>query len=249
MTINSKIGNLGDNLWLTPFFKHGIAKKIILPDDKVCRNVAKIFDGLGDIEFSNLDYDHCPETNDRIHRSAAHLKYFNCNKSPIPYIIIKDEELEFAQNIVKGIQNPIAVNFTTSNKGGDLASSLRCFNYEQIKLLVKHLIDFGYTPINFGLSHNTDNIDGVIKILDLDIRNMAACYKLIGKYIGSESGPPHLMLAVGGKILVYHPNSDDLYYPSWKYHFTDEYWENEQCRAKYINFSNINPINDLTFFK
>lgn len=247
MTIKSKMGNLGDNLWLTPLFKHGIVNKIILPDDNRCREVGRIFEGLGDVEFLNGN-EHCPESPDKIHRAAAHLKYFGSTASCIPYVKLTDKEIARGKEIIANVKNPIIVNFTTFNAGGDWCSARRVMNIDQINYLVENLIKKGFTPINLGLSQNTSQINGVLNILDLNIREVAACHYVVGKYIGTESGPPHLMLAVGGKILVYHPDPDDISYPSWKYHFTEEYWTGEMCRAKYVNFNDLSKIDsDLSF--
>jgi hypothetical protein len=241
MNINSAVGNLGDNLWLTPLFKYGIAKKIIMVDNKVCRSIAKIFEGIADVEYGNPD-EHCPKSPDKIHKAAAHLKYFGNNKSCIPFVKLKETEIEQAKIILKDIKNPIAVNFTTSSAGADWCASQRVMNQDQINFLVNNILDLGFTPVNIGLSYNTKEISGVVNILDLDLRLTAACYHIIGKYTGTETGCPHLMLAVGGRILVYHPNPCDICYQTWKYHFTEEYWIDEPCRAKYENLSELKNI-------
>ena len=243
MKIESTIGNLGDNLWLIPLFLNGVGTKLVMIDNPRCREIGKIFDNICPVEYSSPS-DHCTVSNDRIHRAAGHLKYFGSTGSCIPKIIFTLDEIHNGNKILYGIKNPVAINFTTMNKGADWCSSRRVMTKEQSLFTVSELIKAGYTPVNLGLSSNTEEIDGVINILDLCIRETAICYALIGKYIGTESGTSNLMIAAGGKALIYHPDHCDISYPAWKYHFTEEYWTDQKCRAKYVNFKEIQNLNE-----
>lgn len=248
MIVNSVLANLGDNLWLTPLFKNKFANKLILPDDVKSRELAPIFNGIAEEISFGHSASHAPKAQGKIHYALAHLKYFNLETSCIPYVVISDEELSIAKRFLQGINNPVAVNFTTSNKGSDPCSRRRVMTEEQANLVSKTLIKNNFTPVNLGISSNTDQIKRVINILDLDIRMTAACYKFIGKYIGTESGTSNLMIAAGGKAVIYHPDFDEVMYPGWHFHFTEEYWTDEKCRAKYFNFSEMGQIeNHITF--
>jgi len=72
--------------------------------------------------------------------------------------------------------------------------------------------------LNFGLSknhvkHNFANltVPGIHTFFDLPIREQAAIYHVVGRYIGPDTGDYHMMLSVGGKCDVLVPTSSPGY--------------------------------------
>jgi len=82
----------------------------------------------------------------------------------------------------------------------------------------KHNFDF--TPLN-----------GAFPLWDLPIRQMAAIFHVVGRYIGPDTGDGHLMLAVGGKADILVPESN-AEYPHEHFHYDDSCWTGEK-RVRY----------------
>ena len=107
--------------------------------------------------------------------------------------------------------------------------------------IIDELIKRGYTPLQFGLSKNPTSLEKTVKILDIPLRILAACYYHIGNLIALDSGDHHLMLSVGGKVNILHPPSGPLYNTT-NWHYTEDLWKGELCRAKYYLFDKYKDI-------
>lgn len=76
----------------------------------------------------------------------------------------------------------------------------------------------------------------MVKFYDVPIRQMAAIFHRVGRYVGCDSGDYHLMLAVGGQCDVLVP--DESYGYSYAYfHYGPECWLGEKLRVRYHQWS------------
>jgi hypothetical protein len=65
---------------------------------------------------------------------------------------------------------------------------------------------------------------------------LAACYALVGQICCCDTGDYHLMLSVGGKVLLTSPDeSEKLGYIYSELHYQPNLWKNEEIRVRYIN--------------
>jgi ADP-heptose:LPS heptosyltransferase len=208
---NPNLSGLGDVLLLTAVCKHFPNLTIQLNPDY--EKFVFLFEGICEkIELTLLPV-HTKGIGSGTYskRMCAELGYYG--DDTIPFIYTDTEKFEQAKQKIKHIKNPIAVKINCSNKW----KHIREYNFEYVKNHIQKLISMGYTPIQFGISDNYTHIDGCIPMIDLNLEDLAALYKAIGLYFGTDTGDFHLMLAVGGKAVVMvpeisHPKYDpDLY--------------------------------------
>ena len=240
---NRNNGSIGDCLWLTPAFKK-FTGRVQLHDDSQCRRVSVIYKNICDVEF-------CETPTERIDKiiqgdypvAQKVLDYFgikdvNC----IPFIKLEDEEIKWAQEALSKYENPVAILPDNSGTGRtDNPSALyREVPIQYLNYIAKELTNKGYTPIQFGLTSNHNDIECAVKMLDLTIRQLAACYKVTGKHIGGDTGGGcHLALSAGSTCYVLIPDHNRMM--GYNYNqllFHDHLWKDEPVRVKYINFRN-----------
>jgi hypothetical protein len=229
---------------VTPIFKkikNGILEII---DDEVAKGKAVLLDGICDVSFSKNPAPECPQTKERIHRSQRMLNALGIDDvNAIPFVILKDEEIEWAKNFLIKYDNPIVYtpNNSCSWDPTNYGARARTFTEEMNKVFIDTLSK-KYTILQFGITSDfytngrggIVTYDKVINIPNLNLRQLAACYKVIGKGLFSDTGDPFLMIAVGGKVLEVIPMNLD-YYPFWDYAYVDDYlWKGEDIRAKYF---------------
>ena len=165
----------------------------------------------------------------------------------IPTIEITEAEKKWAKACLEPFGDCVA--FVADNNGshdhGDLHARHRIYpDWEPILEEYRKR----YTVLQFGLSGRTTpfrNVDHVIP--DLTIRELAASYWWIGRYLGVDTGYAHLMLAVGGKSHFLVPQSTSFY--RWdEYHFTPELWRDEAVRVRYFPFKRARGCVDAVDF-
>jgi hypothetical protein len=144
--------------------------------------------------------------------------------------------MDWAKKFIKNIKNPIA--FVADNNGNhnkeDFAARYRIPNKEYLQNLIDSY-SREYTIIQFGIENKITHFNNVLVIENLTIRQLAACYAVIGRYFGIDTGDYHLMLSVGGFAEVHCPASS-MIYPHEIWHYKEKLWKNENCRVKYITF-------------
>lgn len=250
---NKGNGSIGDCLWLTVPFKKLIGK-IQLHNDSQCKKVSVIYKNIKNI-FEVEFTDSPAERIDKIVHGEYPfpqklldfygIKDENC----IPKIEIDQEELNWGKNLLKEYKNPIAILADNAGTGrtDNPSARYREVPKECLSYIVKELINKGYTPIQFVLSSGSNHIEGTVKLLDLTIRQMAICYKVIGKHIGGDTGGGcHLALSVGANCAVLIPEHNrQMGYNYNELLFHDHLWKDEPIRVKYINFKNYKEVLDL----
>lgn len=242
-------GSLGDCLYITSAFRY-IDGKVILHNDEQSKQVGLIFNNICEVEYS----DNPPERPDNIikdfpsnffevHRSRKILLSLGIQNSiSVPFIKLTKEEVEWAKQFLNKYKNPIVI--VNDNSGNWDKTNIRA-NYVRppIKLIEEicnNFISNNYTPLQFG--RKEDNkftpLNNSIQIRGLSIREIAACYSIIKKYIGGDTGDYHLMLAAGGFANVLIPDeSKDLGYIYNDLLYKPENFENNVSRVNYINYN------------
>lgn len=198
---NPNSSGLGDVLLLTAVCKHFPGLTVQLHPDY--SKLAFLFDGL----CKTVELTHTPVHTRGIgsgtysKRMCAELGYHG--DDTVPFIFVNREKYEAAKEKIKDIKNPIAIKINCSNRW----KHVREYNYEYVKKEIQKLISNGFTPIQFGISNNYTPIEGCLDMVDLSLEDLAAMYKAIGLYFGTDTGDFHLMLAVGGKTIVMVPEA------------------------------------------
>lgn len=236
LTIGSSCGGIGDNLIFTPIF-NSIPTKFEMLDHPKCRNVAKLIEDISIIEFVKNPVT-CPEnTLKSFNIILKKLHGLNLEVSPIPRINIKDTDINWAHNFISKYDNPII--FVGDNNGNhDPNDSVAKYRVPEKNFLQNcvNQLSKTYTVLHFGLSNKMTCFDNVIRIEDLEITKLAACYKIIGKYFGIDTGDYWLTIATGGKAEVICPDTIPFYnHDEW--HLKPEMWWAEPIRIRYVDFS------------
>ena len=140
--IGYPIGNLGDILTLTPLFKKIKNATLEIIDDEVAKKKGCLMEGLCDVVYTKNPAPECPQTKERTHRSQRMLNALNITDvSAIPFIILKQEEIEWAKDFLSKYENPVAFSpynscsFDLSNFG----AQARTFTNEMCKTYIDAL--------------------------------------------------------------------------------------------------------------
>jgi hypothetical protein len=247
-TINNTAGSLGDWLSLTPILRAKPGSLVIAKNAPHTKIFAEVYKGIADVEFVDHDIANTPESNDDVCFSQRILNHYGItDRNAIPSIEVTQEEKDWAKEFLKDYPNPIAFNPTTASANLDKPYDDIC-NYRRLPIaLVMSIIDTlnskKYTILKFGTKNTQKNIynnfeefEGVVSIPDLSIRQLAACYHVIGRYIGTDTGDHHLMLAVGGECRLFIPPS------TWHYNhhrilYFPYAWKDEPIREIYSVFN------------
>lgn len=251
-TITNTAGSLGDWLSLTPILRAKPGSLVIAPDSPHTREFAKVYNGIADVEFVNHPIPNTPETNEELCFSQRILNHFGVtDRNAIPSIEITIEEKEWAKDFLKQYPNPYAFNPITASVNFEKPDDDIC-NYRRMPdALIQQIIEVfsktDKTLIKFGVKNtqthiykNYQELKGVVEIPDLSIRQLAACYHVIGQYLGTDTGDHHLMLAVGGECKTFIPPSC-WHYDHKRILYFKYAWKNEPIRELYSTFHK-NPV-------
>jgi len=119
-----------------------------------------------------------------------------------------------------------------------------------IQEIVNYLSD-KFCVLQFGLAENFYRarysnftpLENAYHIRGLEARELAACYHVIGKYIGGDTGDYHLMLAVGGIATTLVPKeSCEMGYLYSNLFYAKDMWNGEDIRVTYINYLDLETI-------
>ena len=262
INLNISNGNLGDSILMTSLFKNNREGNLTFLDVPEVHRLEEVFYNFNVKIKYNKEVPPTINSNHKTHICQQYLDKFNITDSNcIPKINVRKEELVWAKDFLSKYENPLAI-VTNNNGTGDKTNFWAQYRTPNSQLIDILLSQYGkkYTLLHFGLSRNfTKNnyrvdVDSFIKnercvdILDLPLSKLIACYSVIGKYLGGDTGDYHLMLAVGGKCNVLVPEHHDAGYNHISYLYTDELWKNERVRVKYNLFKDyLNNLNYIDF--
>jgi hypothetical protein len=241
--IGFKMGNLSDSLFLTPILKKYKNLRIEFVDDETNKNKINLFKNICNPVLSKNPCEDCPETKEKIHRSQRMLNALNIKDvNAIPYIKVEQEHIRWAEDFLSKYKNPVAYMPTNSCSWdkGNMFAQAKTFTQEMNEAFITELSK-KYTILQFGLLNyyprtktQIKEYENVVNIPNLNLVQLSACYKVIGKGLFSDTGDPYLMIAVGGKVIEVVPMNLS-YYPSWEYIYNDPFlWNGEEIRAKYF---------------
>lgn len=231
-TVTNTAGSLGDWLSLTPLLRAmrdaGRDPLVIAKDSPHTREFATLYQGLAEVQFTDANIPATPEAagDGRCFSQRILTEHGLRGANPIPYVVLEAEELVAAQDLLscRHVDAAKAVVVAPSPGGAraDLADE-HIANYRRWPTalrdrLIERLHAQGLLPVRFGTrakqSHiyaNHEDVPGVLCVPDLTLRQLAACYAVIGRYCGSDTGDHHLMLAVGGSNHTWVPPSTWFY--------------------------------------
>lgn len=219
MKIGTKSTGLGDILLFTGVLKYFPMQHTmqLLPEVERFRI---LFDGLANVEITE-DIEQFHDTTHPItHSSTEKLRHFlgsladTCN--PLPLVLHFDiDAQEKAVSILDGIQNPVIFNPYCAKHW----AHLRNMPAKLIEEAVRQLKDMGKTPIGCYSSQNYQEVTGVNKeIMDLDLSTYIHLLRIVGEYVGSNTGDMHLAAAVGCKVTCFNPPSQSQFnHKNWLY--------------------------------
>lgn len=93
-----------------------------------------------------------------------------------------------------------------------------------------------FQVVQIGMRSHHTPLAGALQIMDVSVRELAAIYGSIGRYVGVDTGDMHLALAAGAKCWVARPpDCPDYRHADWEY---------KNDRIKYFPLDNPELIND-----
>lgn len=245
-------GTLGDACWLTPVLKSRKDVIIQMHDDLQCHAVASIFDNLAKVEHVENPPERLYITNtEKTHAAQRILNSLNIKDvSCIPQISLLFDEIEWAKNFLSKYENPII--FVNDNSGSKDPNNARAHYVRPPIESMQDLADeFAqkYTILQLDRINKYTPLKQSVCIENLSIRQIAACYHVVGKMVGGDTGNYHLMMSVGGKALISIPEHS----LQWGYDYDDllyfDYlWKDEKPRVKYFQHrDNIRILDYINF--
>lgn len=235
--------NLGDALWLTPLAKRCDLTVRMCAGDKRSALTAPIFDGLAKVEFVDRPGDTL-KTQSRKHVTQCILEAYGFSGSSIPEVKLTPGEIDWAKGYLSAYPKPLAfVNGNSANGTNPRAEYVRP-PVAALNALVAHYTGRGYTCLQFGPAADFYDKDmfepliGTVAIRGLNVRQLAACYHVIGKLISGDTGDYHLMLAVKGVTVTLVPHhSDSFGYRHYDLLYDSDCWGPETPRCAYLHHS------------
>lgn len=249
--IGSQGGGLGDNLQITPLFKYFNNATIEIIDNDHGKNISAVYESIAKIEFKENPIKQeiffsrygNPERSMPLRNGALnYLTIFGIENevSPIPKINLDPNEIEKTKLKISQYKNPIAlVTYGMGYKKDNVFQKYpehKMLSPDKWQFIINELSQ-SYTVLHFCKGESLIKLNNCIEITDLSIYELKHYFAVINKYLGIDTGPYHLMLAVGGFSHVIVPNLswEYQYCPSnWQY--AEELWEKEDSiRVKYYN--------------
>lgn len=239
--------NLGDTLWVTPLARYVPDLTVqMLGHDFRSRATAPILVGLCNVEWVDKTTE-TPKAPIRAHVTQRILgAYGHGGKPSIPRVLLRSGEIDWAISYLKERgYGPDTIAFTNHNSGSGDPTNHRAHYVRPpsdiIKILVRFWSGGNGKVFQFGPAptfHDRDPYDAIpnaVQCRGLSVRQLAACYHVIGKLIGGDSGDYHLMLAVGGKVAcLVPPHSEQFGYLHWDLLYDEVCWGSEKPRVKYV---------------
>lgn len=249
IVIGTFAGGIGDYLSFTAIFKVLKNCEMRLFDHPKAKANSRLFDGLCDVSFTddkNLLI--CPESD---HPNQAQKKIEGLGISHltncIPQIQLTEQEKRWADQCITPYGDCVAFVADTAGGYNKNDSQARYRMYDDWEPILTEY-QKRYTVLQFGLSNKMtkfNHVDYVIE--DLNVRELAASYWKIGRYLGVNTGDYHLALSVGAKANVLVPSPSYFYmFEQWEYQ--DILWKNEKVRVKYVLFEDAKGIIDYKNF-
>jgi hypothetical protein len=255
--------NLGDTLWTTPLSKY-IPDIVVqmLSNDARSRLTAPILDGICSVEFVEKTIETPKDNSVVAHVTQRILFAYGQKGNSIPFVKIKPEEIQWAIDFFKSKNVDVnnSIIFVNNNSGVGDPTNYRAHYVRPNPQIINNLALFwaqsaGKTILQFGPSSTYydkdpfDPIPNAIHIRGLTVRQLAACYYLVGKMISGDTGDYHLMIAVGGRVCcLVPPHSDSFGYKHWDLLYDNQCWDMEPRRVFYCLHENWQILKNTKIF-
>ena len=210
---------LGDVLLLTSVCKYFPMQHTIQLWPELHR-FSVLFDHLAHVEITE-DVNILPNRSiPQAHGAVEKLRNFfgytadTCNALPLVLHFDLDAH-EQAISILKGIKDPVIFNPYCSPHW----SHIRNMPEEYIKKCVEESQAKGKTLIGCFNSNNYKKVEGIdIEFFDLSLSTYIHLLRIVGRYVGANTGDMHLAAAVGCKVVCFNPPSQSCFnHVNWLY--------------------------------
>lgn len=224
-------GGLGDYLILTSVCKYRDDVVILIPKEK--SRFAFLFRGIAKVKIVDrlppqLECNGNGGDGTWLHRKLIYAGVCIDERGKLPEIKISDFMLDIAYDYLRN-KDIKHIFVPCCSKRWAFARQPKDGKYWTNFLDVNNLNQYLLTGVSDNMiRENAFNN----KLVDCDLELQAAIYKVVGSYIGVDTGDRHLMTAVGGNCEVHYPiwnGKDNGYYPSE--------WQYESDRIKYIGWN------------
>ena len=252
--IGNQGGGIGDSLQITPVFKYFTDGIIEVKDNEQGYKVGRLYEKMAKViyldnpitqEESFIKYGDINKSHPLRNGALNYLTIYGIeNKvSPIPWVVLADMEVEWAENYLKKYHNPVIVVTSTAASDRDSnGNHSRCMSRESWQDIINFYSSTGHQVIHIGSPNNKHSFDNVFREFDLNVRQAAACFKVVKKVITVDTGLYHLALAAGAYTKCLVPTfgwGDNYYFPNWSY--TPNMFDNE-CLVEYYTFDDYRAI-------
>jgi hypothetical protein len=256
-------GNLGDTLWVTALARYEPNVVVVMrAGDAKAESTSEILRYQCARVFENSPAE-TRKAAVRAHVTQQILTaYGHGGKPSIPRVILQPKEIEAAVKLLKTHgYTPDSIAIVNHNSANGDPTNYRAHYVRPPSEVMHKLAAFhargGRAKIfQFGPTESYytwdpfDPIPGAIHIRGLSVRELAACYHVIGKLISGDTGDYHLMLAVGGKVAcLVPPHSDQLGYRHWDLLYDGVCWGDERPRVRYALHSDWTQFLDTDLFR
>lgn len=222
---------LGDLLTLTPLAKCLGSRAVIhLPPH--LSDYAPLFYGLCSVDISD-EFPVIDCKPDGHHRAKRTLNWFDQNGSHLPVIKLTGQEIAAARKRLASKRPGIVFVPTTSRHWAHVRMRPPEFWEPIVSRLSKQFDLYQYGYDDYPL------VTPAIRHPRGSIREQAATYAVLGRYLGVDTGDLHLMLAVGGICAVLTPDLND----AAKYSHSE--WQYDTPRCLYQTWDTPEPIYDF----
>jgi len=156
--------------------------------------------------------------------------YQLADKDPLPSIALCGHEIATARELLGQFNKPVAIGVNGSVHWKHRNELPTVEPWEEVVKQNAHR-DF----IQFGTGQNFTPVNGAkAAFVDMDIRDVAAMFCVIGTFVGISTGLEHLMVSVGGNTIVALPKDS----PTYK----REMWVYQSPRCQYVDFEDVPKI-------
>lgn len=255
--------NLGDILWTTALARYEPEVVVWLrAGDAKVEATAPILRHVARTMYM-ADPSETPQAAIRAHVTQRILAaYGHGGKPSVPRIVLTNPEIQKAMKLLAGHGlTPDSIAVVNHNSANGDPTNHRAHYVRPPSDVIKHLaafhakggrakvFQFGPDP-GYYTRDPFDPIPGAVHIRGLSVRELAACYHVIGRMISGDTGDYHLMLAVGGKVAcLVPPHSDAMGYKHWDLLYDAVCWGDEKPRVRYALHSEWTTFMDTNLFK
>jgi len=245
-------GNLGDTLWVTPLARYEPNLVVVMQaGDAKAEAVSEV-----------LRYQCARVFQDKVEGTAkapicAHVTqqileaYGHGGKPSIPRVILTKKEIEEAVKLLLSHgYTPESIAVVNHNSANGDPTNHRAHYVRPPRAAIEQLarfhmrggrakvFQFGPAPGYYTLDP-FDPIEGCVHIRGLGVRELAACYHVIGKLISGDTGDKHLGLSVGAIVACLVPRHSEGYgYRHWDLLYDKICWGTEAPRLRYALYDN-----------